>query len=163
MVTALLSGIHSSPSGRQIYLAHTLPSFGHLYDSLLLISFSLLAYCCRHRNSWLTRHVPSCDWLSQYSRSIPRCLSWFFFFLTTYLTEDTFGNSSQDSCHNIHALIHDLFYRSFLHSRANQTLISDIRMLTSCSATMYYVINCFICLSVYLIKNVPSSHSSHAW
>jgi len=39
--------------------------------------------------------------------------------------------------YNINAVSHNVFYRSFLYSRAKQVLLSNVRMLISCYVMLY--------------------------
>jgi hypothetical protein len=79
--------------------------------------------CARHVTECHKIHALSHGLLHNFSSSTA---------LTSQRTRP--GTRHKNGFHNIHALPHNVFYRSFLHSRANQALLSNVRMFISCYA-----------------------------
>ena len=82
--------------------------------------------CARHVTDFHYLHALSHGLLYNFSSSTA---------LTSQRTHPV--TRHKNGFHNIHAVPHNVFYPSFLHSRANQALLSNVRTLISCYAMLY--------------------------
>jgi hypothetical protein len=99
-------------------------------------------------NQTRARHVTDCHYIHALSRrllhNIPSSTA-----LTSQRTQPV--TRHKNGFLNIHAVPHNVFYPSFLHSRANQALLSNFRMLISCYAMLYV-----LCAQLFpLLRRVP--------